>query len=144
MSELTRQGLWTEDIRLSILQHHGKHPIPIVEQTFSLRSGSIQRIPDIPDDIKATFLTAWEIDPLTIVDMAADRGPFIDQTQSMSLNVPSPNPEQLVRCTPHLADSTAHSTILALPTAACVDTWTEDRTVLLADPRSRLSIGIRR
>ncbi|KAI0717705.1 ribonucleoside-diphosphate reductase large subunit [Cerioporus squamosus] len=80
VSELTRQGLWTEDIRVSILQHHG----------------SIQRIADIPDDIKATFLTAWEIDPLTIVDMAADRGPFIDQAQSMSLNVPSPTPEHLL------------------------------------------------
>ncbi len=42
-------------------------------------------------------MTAWEIDPKVVVDMAADRGPFIDQTQSMSLTVTVPNPELLVR-----------------------------------------------
>ncbi len=43
-------------------------------------------------------MTAWEIDPKLIIDMAIDRGPFIDQTQSMSLNVANPTSELLV-CT---------------------------------------------
>ncbi|RDX51351.1 putative ribonucleoside-diphosphate reductase large chain [Lentinus brumalis] len=80
VSKLTRRNLWTEDIRTSILQHHG----------------SIQRIAGIPADVKDVFLTAWEIDPMTIIDMAADRGPFIDQTQSMSLHVTSPTPDSLL------------------------------------------------
>ncbi|TFK78197.1 PFL-like glycyl radical enzyme [Polyporus arcularius HHB13444] len=78
--ELTRRGLWTEDTRLAILRHRG----------------SIQTIPAIPDDVKAVYLTSWEIDPRVIIDMAADRGPFIDQTQSMSLSVKSPTPDVLL------------------------------------------------
>lgn len=60
-------------------------------------AGSVQQIAGIPADVKDVFLTAWEIDPMTIIDMAADRGPFIDQTQSMSLHVMSPTPDSLVR-----------------------------------------------
>ncbi len=59
--------------------------------------GSIRDIPSIPLHVKDVFMTAWEIDPKIIVDMAADRGPFIDQTQSMSLTVSVPNPVLMVR-----------------------------------------------
>ena len=59
--------------------------------------GSIQHVKGIPEDIKEIFLTAWELNPRTVIDLAADRGPFIDQTQSMSLNIAHPNPDLLVR-----------------------------------------------
>ncbi len=68
--------------------------------SFSAIAGSIQDIPNIPLLLKDRFMTAWEIDPKVVVDMAADRGPFIDQTQSMSLTVTVPNPDLLVSVRP--------------------------------------------
>ena len=44
-------------------------------------NGSVQRIPGIPDDIKELYKTAWEMKQKNMIDMAADRGAFIDQSQ---------------------------------------------------------------
>lgn len=52
-----------------------------------LFKGSVQGISDIPDDLKLVFRTAFELDQRHLIDMAADRGPFIDQSQSLSLFV---------------------------------------------------------
>ena len=52
--------------------------------------GSIQNIADIPDDIKNLYRTVWEIKMKDVIDMAADRGRFIDQSQSMNLFMESP------------------------------------------------------
>ena len=57
--------------------------------------GSIQNIVDIPDDIKALYKTVWEISQKCIIDMAADRGRFIDQSQSMNLFIESPTMSKL-------------------------------------------------
>lgn len=48
-------------------------------------SGSVQNVPSIPDDLKALYKTVWEISQRVIIDMAADRAAFIDQSQSMNL-----------------------------------------------------------
>ena len=53
--------------------------------------GSVQQIDEIPQDIKDLYKTVWEIKQKVIIDMAADRGAFIDQTQSMNLFVREPN-----------------------------------------------------
>ncbi|KAI0684416.1 ribonucleotide reductase [Earliella scabrosa] len=63
--ELTAKGLWSDQLRAAILRNNG----------------SIQSIADISDDIKAIYRTSWEIDAQSVIDMAADRGPFIDQHQ---------------------------------------------------------------
>lgn len=52
--------------------------------------GSIQAIPDIPDKIKALYKTVWEIPQKTVIDYAADRGAFIDQSQSMNIYFEKP------------------------------------------------------
>ena len=57
--------------------------------------GSIQNIVDIPDDIKNLYKTVWEISQKCIIDMAADRGRFIDQSQSMNLFMESPTMSKL-------------------------------------------------
>ena len=54
-------------------------------------NGSVQNIPEIPANIKELYKTVWEIKQRTIIDMAADRGAFIDQSQSLNLFVQSPN-----------------------------------------------------
>lgn len=60
--------------------------------------GSIANIPTIPDHIKKIYRTVWEIPQKSIIEMAADRGPFIDQTQSMNLFINKPNFAKLNSC----------------------------------------------
>ena len=57
--------------------------------------GSIQNITDIPDDVKALYKTVWEISQKTIIDMARDRGRYIDQSQSMNLFIENPTLSKL-------------------------------------------------
>ena len=52
--------------------------------------GSIQDVDRIPDDLKAVYRTAWEIPMKSLIEMAADRGAFIDQSQSLNLFMESP------------------------------------------------------
>jgi ribonucleoside-diphosphate reductase alpha chain len=58
---------------------------------LKVSDGSIQSIAEIPEDVRAIFRTAWEIPMRSLIDMAADRGAFIDQSQSLNLFVLSPN-----------------------------------------------------
>ncbi|ORX61655.1 hypothetical protein DM01DRAFT_1370690 [Hesseltinella vesiculosa] len=51
----------------------------------------IPNIPNIPDSLKTIYKTAWEISQRTIIDMAADRGAFIDQSQSLNVFIGVPN-----------------------------------------------------
>jgi ribonucleoside-diphosphate reductase alpha chain len=57
--------------------------------------GSIQGIPEIPDYLKVLYKTAFEIKQKVLLDMAADRGPYIDQTQSTNLFFAKPTPSSL-------------------------------------------------
>lgn len=52
--------------------------------------GSIQNIKEIPDAIKSLYKTAWEIPQKTIIDMAADRAPYVDQSQSLNIYMANP------------------------------------------------------
>jgi len=58
-------------------------------------NGSVQSIIDIPVNIKELYKTVWEMSQKVIIDMAADRGVFIDQSQSMNLFVESPTLSKL-------------------------------------------------
>ena len=55
-----------------------------------LENGSVQNIPNFPEDLKEIYKTVWETSQRTVIDMAADRAPFIDQTQSMNLWLSNP------------------------------------------------------
>nr|GMD60704.1 origin of replication complex subunit 1A-like [Ipomoea batatas] len=52
--------------------------------------GSVQRIPEIPDELKLIYKTVWEIKQRTLVDMAADHGCYIDQSQSLNIHTDGP------------------------------------------------------
>jgi ribonucleoside-diphosphate reductase subunit M1 len=75
LKELIKLNLWTEEIRLQLIQDEG----------------SIQNISGIPNDLKYIYRTVWEISQKSILEMAADRGAFIDQSQSMNVFIASPN-----------------------------------------------------
>jgi len=75
VNELKALGLWTEAIRNKI----------------KLAEGSIQGINEIPQEIRTIYRTVWEIPMRSLIDMAADRAPYIDQSQSLNLFVESPS-----------------------------------------------------
>lgn len=74
VNDLTKLGLWSIETKNKIIQ----------------ADGSIQHIENIPKEIKDLYKTAWEISQRVIIDMARDRGAFIDQSQSMNLFVENP------------------------------------------------------
>jgi hypothetical protein len=74
MRDLMKLQLWNEDIKQRII----------------IGKGSIQHIEEIPDKIKELYKTAWEIKQRTLIDMSADRGAFICQSQSLNLWVEDP------------------------------------------------------
>ena len=59
-------------------------------------TGSLQLCPILPDDIKAVYRTVWDLNPIDLIDMAADRAPFIDQSQSLTLGIRRPTPALMV------------------------------------------------
>src|SRR4029077_20584389 len=75
VTELKQLGLWNESMR----------------NRLKLSDGSIQNIREIPEEVRAVYRTAWEIPMRSLIDMAAERGAFIDQSQSLNLFVQSPN-----------------------------------------------------
>jgi ribonucleoside-diphosphate reductase alpha chain len=75
VQELKQLGLWSEAMRSRI----------------KLAEGSIQAIGEIPDEVKAIYRTVWEIPMRSLIDMAADRGAYVDQSQSLNLFAESPN-----------------------------------------------------
>jgi ribonucleoside-diphosphate reductase alpha subunit len=79
VDDLTKLGMWSADIKNQII----------------LNDGSIQSIADIPEDIRALYKTVWEIKQKAVIDMAAERAPFICQSQSMNLFMESPDFKKL-------------------------------------------------
>uniref|UniRef100_A0A9J7ZP20 Ribonucleoside-diphosphate reductase n=1 Tax=Cyprinus carpio carpio TaxID=630221 RepID=A0A9J7ZP20_CYPCA len=75
LKDLTERGLWNEEMKNQLIA----------------QNGSIQAIPTIPDDLKELYKTVWEISQKTILKMAADRGAFIDQSQSLNIHIAEPN-----------------------------------------------------
>ncbi|CAK4010309.1 Ribonucleoside-diphosphate reductase large chain [Lecanosticta acicola] len=74
LKDLVDRGLWSENMKNRIIAD----------------GGSIQRIPNIPDNLKGLYKTVWEISQRNIVQMAADRGAFIDQSQSLNIHMKEP------------------------------------------------------
>jgi ribonucleoside-diphosphate reductase alpha chain len=75
MKELMDLGIWSDAIKQAIVA----------------RNGSIQGIPTIPEEIQARYKTTWELPQKVLIDMAADRGAFICQSQSLNLFMADPN-----------------------------------------------------
>ncbi|MEM1024395.1 MAG: ribonucleoside-diphosphate reductase subunit alpha [Myxococcota bacterium] len=75
VADLKRLGLWSEEMRAQIKQ----------------AEGSVQHIESIPAELRAVYRTAWELPQKALIDMAAERGAFIDQSQSLNLFMENPN-----------------------------------------------------
>lgn len=72
LKDLITRGLWNDETRMKLIAHNG----------------SVQRL-DLPQDLKDLYKTVWEIKQRRVLDMAADRGAYIDQSQSLNLSLDS-------------------------------------------------------
>ncbi|GEP92807.1 ribonucleoside-diphosphate reductase alpha chain [Chitinophaga terrae (ex Kim and Jung 2007)] len=79
LKDLVELGLWDNDMKNKIIAHNG----------------SIQNINEIPANIKELYKTVWEIKQRSLIDMAADRGAYICQSQSLNLFVDTPSTGKL-------------------------------------------------
>lgn len=79
LRDLKELGLWTVDVRNAIIRD----------------GGSVQNVDVVPSDIKQLYRTAWELKQRHIIDMAADRGAFICQSQSLNLFLKEPSVQKL-------------------------------------------------
>lgn len=79
LKDLVQLGLWNNDMKNRIISNNG----------------SIQNIKEIPADIKELYKTVWEIKQRSLIDMAADRGAYICQSQSLNLFVDTPTASKL-------------------------------------------------
>ena len=75
VEDLVKLGLWNSEIRTQIMAN----------------SGSIQNIREIPEDLRELYRTVWEVPMKTVINLAADRAPFICQSQSLNLFVAEPS-----------------------------------------------------
>lgn len=75
LRDLVKLGLWSEELKNKIIASNG----------------SVQNIPEIPQNLKDLYKTAWEISQKAIIDMSADRGAFICQSQSLNIFMENPN-----------------------------------------------------
>eukprot|EP00455_Lapot_gusevi_P048465 TRINITY_DN6700_c0_g1_i7.p2 TRINITY_DN6700_c0_g1~~TRINITY_DN6700_c0_g1_i7.p2 ORF type:complete len:137 (+),score=64.41 TRINITY_DN6700_c0_g1_i7:103-513(+) len=64
---------------------------PELKNKLIANNGSVQDLDEIPAELKALYKTVWEISMKTLIDMAADRGAFIDQSQSLNVFMANPN-----------------------------------------------------
>ncbi|GAB1608351.1 ribonucleoside-diphosphate reductase large subunit-like [Argonauta hians] len=74
LKDLTELGLWNSDMKNELIANNG----------------SIQNL-DVPDELKNLYKTVWEVSQKVVIKMAADRGIYIDQSQSMNLHIAEPN-----------------------------------------------------
>ncbi|MEV4573871.1 ribonucleoside-diphosphate reductase subunit alpha [Nonomuraea jabiensis] len=74
VADLQARGLWTQQLR----------------DDLKRADGSVQAVPGIPDDLKVLYRTAWELPQKALIDLAAARQPYIDQSQSLNLFMASP------------------------------------------------------
>ncbi len=79
INELKERGLWNDNVR----------------SRLKLAEGSVQGLDELPDEVRAVYRTAWEVPMRSLIDMAAERGAFIDQSQSLNLFIENPNIGQL-------------------------------------------------
>ena len=75
LKDLVSLGLWNEDLKNKLIAGNG----------------SVQNIAEIPDNLKALYKTAWELSQKAIIEMSAERGAYICQSQSLNVFMENPN-----------------------------------------------------
>jgi len=71
LQDLIKRGLWSDDVRQQLIAHNG----------------SVQHMDKVPSDLKELYKTVWEVKQRSMLDMSADRGAYIDQSQSLNIHM---------------------------------------------------------
>lgn len=79
VKHLTELGLWNKDLANKIIANNG----------------SVQGIQEIPEEVRLIYKTVWETSQKTVIDMSADRAPFICQSQSLNIHMANPSIDQI-------------------------------------------------
>lgn len=118
MRELASAGLWSETMRNRIIANRG----------------SIQSIETIPRPIRAVFKTAWEISQRCVLHLAADRGAFVCQSQSLNIHMEQPNISKMTSlhfCSWKMGLKTGMYYLRSRPLADAIPFTVQDLTLLL-------------
>ncbi|GAB4130689.1 MAG: ribonucleoside-diphosphate reductase subunit alpha [Bacteroidia bacterium] len=126
LKDLVKLGLWNDTLKNKIIA----------------ANGSIQDIPEIPQNIKDLYRTVWEIPQRGLIDMAADRGAYICQSQSLNLFVPSPNFAKLTSMHFYAWEKGLKTGMYYLRTKAAADAikFTVDTTALKTEPEATQNV----
>ncbi len=122
LKDLVKLGLWNDNLKNKIIA----------------ANGSIQEIPEIPQNVKDLYRTVWEIPQRALIDMAADRGAFICQSQSLNLFVSSPNFGKLTSMHFYAWEKGLKTGMYYLRTKAAADAikFTVDQAALQLTPKA--------
>ena len=115
---------------------------PTMKNKLIAENGSVQNIPEITTELKELYKTVWEIKQKTIIDMAAERGAFICQSQSLNLFMAEPNLAKLTSMHFHAWKSGLKTGMYYLRTKAAVDAikFTVDTQLLLGQSQVACSL----
>jgi ribonucleoside-diphosphate reductase alpha chain len=122
LKDLVKLGLWNDNLKNKIIA----------------ANGSVQEIAEIPQNVKDLYRTVWEIPQRALIDMAADRGAFICQSQSLNLFVPSPNFGKLTSMHFYAWEKGLKTGMYYLRTKAAADAikFTVDQAALTENPNA--------
>lgn len=128
LKDLTELGLWN----------------PAMKNKLIAENGSVQNIPEVPDNLKELYKTVWEIKQKTIIDMAADRGAFICQSQSLNLFIAEPNMAKLTSMHFHAWKSGLKTGMYYLRTKAAADAikFTVETVSSVEDKQAEISCSL--
>lgn len=128
LKDLTELGLWN----------------PAMKNKLIAENGSVQHIPEVPDNLKALYKNVWEIKQKTIIDMAADRGAFICQSQSLNLFMAEPNMAKLTSMHFHAWKRGLKTGMYYLRTKAAADAikFTVESVQSLVDKEAEVSCSL--
>ncbi|KAJ0039479.1 hypothetical protein Pint_27045 [Pistacia integerrima] len=121
LHDLTEMGLWS----------------PVIKNQIIYDDGSVQQIPEIPEELKVIYKNVWEIKQRTLVDMAVDRGCYIDQSQSLNIHMEQPNFAKLTSLHFHAWSRGLKTGMYYLRSRAAADAikFTVDTSMLKENPK---------
>ena len=127
LRDLVKLGLWGDDMKNKIIS----------------LNGSVQNIPEIPQNLKELYKTAWEISQKVIIDMAADRGAYICQSQSLNIFMENVNFAKLTSMHFYSWKAGLKTGMYYLPTKAATDAikFTVDKAALTA-PKEEAQVAV--
>merc|ERR1712238_176433 len=127
LRNLTASGLWTPSVRNRIIAD----------------GGSVQNVPEIAKNVRDVYKTVWEISQKCILDMAADRGAYICQSQSLNVHIADPNTSKLTSMHFYARKNGLKTGMYYLRTRPKADAiqFTVDQEQLLKDRTEGLSVS---